>query len=149
MSFSFVNQNMIKEKSNIRGGDNVNCNNDFRSNQRGDNRRSYNNLSRITNLSNDYRNSRSNNNRNGKRNERLSSSYESDCCRRRAPRYDSHSRSCSRSRSHDSFQETSFNRHRHGSDKRSVRRSRMTRSRSPRSRHDEPSSKRRRIMFGN
>jgi len=29
MSFIFVNQNMIKEKLNVRGGDNVNRNNDF------------------------------------------------------------------------------------------------------------------------
>ena len=80
MSFSFVNQNTIKEKSNVRRGDNVNCNNDFCSKQCGNNRRSRDNLSCITNCSNNYRNSCSSDNRKDNRDECSSSSYESDRC---------------------------------------------------------------------
>jgi len=117
--------------------------------QRSDNGHSHNNLSCITNRSNNYRDSCSSNNRKNNRDERSSSSYESDRCCCCAPRYDSHSHSRSCLCSHNRSQQTSSSRYRHGSDERNVRRSRMTRSHSPYSCHDEPSSKRRRIMFSN
>jgi len=148
-SFSFVNENTIKEKLNVRGGDHVNRNNDFRSNQRGNNGHYHDNSSRLTNHSNNYCNSHANDNCNENRNKRSSFSYESDRGCRHAPCYDSHSRSRSRSRSYDRSQQTSSGRHRHESDEINARRSRMIRSRSPCFHHDEPSSKRRRVMFGN
>jgi len=153
MNFSFVNHiTTTKEKSSeSSGNNNVNHNQDFRANQRGDNGHSNDNSSCVTSCSNNYRTSCSNDNRN----EHSSFSYESnrchefDRCQWRAPRYDSQSRSRSYSLSHDRSKETSSNRHRHGFDGRNARRSRVTRSCSPSPRHDESSSKRRRIMFGN
>jgi len=155
-NFSFVNHNMTtKEKSSGSGGNsNVNRNQDFRANQRGDNGLSNNNSSCVTSHSNNYRNSRLNDNRCNNRNKRSSSSYKSDrrhesnrYCRR-APCYDSHSRSRSCSYNQGRSKETSSDCHHNESDGRSTRRSRMTRSHSPSTRH-ESSSKRRRIMFGN
>ena len=157
INFIFVNHNTTtKKKSSGSGGNNNgNHNQDFRANQRGDNRRLSDNSSRVTSRSNDYRNSRSNKNRRDNRNESSSSSYESDRrhesdrCRCCAPRYDIHSRSRSRSRSHDRSKETSSDCHHNRSDGRSTRRSGLTRSHSPSPKHDELSSKYRRIMFGN